>query len=256
MNLSPDDYEAIRRAVRDELGIELGTTRQAMVSRRLARLSNLGAVLAAVRSSDPPADVMAQLADVLTTNHTHWGREFAHYDVLAHWLARSRSPRIRLWCAASSTGEEPYTLWMTVDQSPAASHTSILATDISAPALETARRGVYAREDITRLPEAWQRRYFEPRPDDRVAVVERGREAILFRRLNLMTAPLPFRHKLDVIFCRNVVIYFEGDTRREVVQRMVDQLKPGGLFCIGLAETLPKGVVGLKRIGPSAFTKQ
>ena len=86
-------------------------------------------------------------------------------------------------------------------------------------------------------------------------MVPKAKRDILFRRLNLMTRPLPFRHPLDVVFCRNVVIYFEGEDRRRVIQSHVDQLAPGGLYFIGRAETLPPEVTGLERTAPSAFVK-
>lgn len=209
-----------------------------------------------ILAGTPSQAVLAQLADVLTTNHTHWGREFAHYDVLGRFLNECRQPRIRIWCAAASSGEEPYTLWMAAKEAVGSDRFSLLATDISAPALTQAKRGEYAASDITRLPERWQRTYFDTLPQGRIAVVREARESILFRRLNLMTVPLPFRNPLDVIFVRNVLIYFDGETRRDVVQRMVDRMRPKGLLCIGLAETLPKGVRGLTQCAPSAYRKE
>lgn len=228
-----------------------------MVRRRLERLANREEVMREILSGTTPSqNVLACLADVLTTNHTHWGREFAHFGVLGDYLARCRQPRVRIWCAASSSGEEPYSLWMTAKDSPVSERFSLLATDISAPALALARRGEYDKSDISQLPDSWQKRYFDARPNNRVAMVAEARESVLFRRLNLMTVPLPFKNKIDVIFVRNVVIYFEGDVRRQVVQRLVDQLRPGGLLCIGLAETLPKGVEGLSRCAASAYRKE
>ena len=251
-------YEAIRSQVRSRFGIELGPDRQAMVRRRLGSLADGSALVASVVAGTPSASELSRIADVLTTNHTHWGREAAHFDRLIEWLDRCTAPRVRIWCAASSTGEEPYTLWAAAQLSKhGAKRASILATDISDRALSVAREGLYEADGIARLPSRLRQVLFtRPRGDGMVSVVPEARKGVMFRRLNLMTNPLPFRHPMHVIFCRNVVIYFEGDDRRSVVQRQVDQLVPGGLYCFGLAESIPKGVVGLERVGPSVFVKR
>lgn len=256
MELSTRQYEIIRRQVRAELGIELGPDRQAMVSRRLGSLPDGAHLVSAMMEGRLDTASLAKLADVLTTNHTHWGRESAHFDVLKTWIDEQPPTRpLRIWCAASSTGEEPYTLWMTCQDTVRAGRLiSLLATDISRPVLEHARQGIYKAEDVGRLKKSWQR-HFRALPDGRVAVPEEAKRAILFRRLNLMTDPFPFRNQFDVVFCRNVLIYFEGDLRRQIAQRVVNQIQPGGLLCIGLAESLPKGITGLDRLSPSAFRR-
>ncbi len=256
MVLSSHQYEVIRRKVRAELGIELGPDRKAMVSRRLGGIPEGPQLVSSMMAGDLAPPSLALLADVLTTNHTHWGRESAHFDVLIQWIDEQPASRaLRIWCAASSTGEEPYTLWMACqDTERSGRGISLLATDISRPVLEHARKGIYEAEATTRLSAKWQR-HFRPLPDGLVTVPEAAKRAILFRRLNLVTNPLPFRNQFDVIFCRNVLIYFDGDLRRQIIQRVVDQLRPGGLLCIGLAESLPKEVTGLSRLSPSAFLR-
>ncbi|MBX2799013.1 MAG: protein-glutamate O-methyltransferase CheR [Myxococcales bacterium] len=253
MDLTVPEYEAIRTCVRKQLGIELGPERRAMVRRRLGNLPNGRHLVDSVVSEGLGSDELSVLADALTTNHTHWGREAEHFELLRNWLRDHPVPRpFRIWCAASSTGEEPYSLWMVAREQ--SSNALVLATDISERVLAVAREGVYDGDGLHHLPTGW-RKHFTHLPDGKVQLSDAARGGVLFRRLNLMTKPFPLRRSLDVIFCRNVMIYFEQDVRLDLVRRLVDKLAPGGLLCIGLAETLPKGVQGLERVAPSAFRK-
>ena len=255
MELTASVYEAVRERVRSDLGIELGPDRKAMVIRRLRRLPDRERVLRDIVNGDLSVSDLSRIANVLTTNHTHWWREAEHFTLLTQWLDEHPGKRVRIWCAASSTGEEPYTLWMASALSRERdSRVSILATDVSESALVTARQGVYDEQDVMKLPAKWRRRLFQIRNSE-ARVVDAARSKVTFRRFNLLTETLPFRQPFQVIFCRNVIIYFNSETRRQVVQRQVDKLEVGGLLCIGLAESLPRGVTGLERVASSAYRR-
>ena len=181
--------------------------------------------------------------NALTTNYSFFFRDAIHFLALGQYL-RDRGadePYLRLWSAASSTGEEAYSMAITLTNhgAPLPSDRRILATDISTKVLTHAETGLYASEAVLKNVEPRdQKRYFESVDDGRKFQVRPVlREQVDFRQLNLQSI-YPFRKKMDVIFLRNVMIYFGAREKAEVVQKMYDHLKPGGLLIIGLSESL------------------
>ena len=191
---------------------------------------------------DTSGDLEKTLVNFLTTNHTYFMREFGHFEffksVVLPWIKQKEehSKDMRIWCGASSTGEEPYMIAMVVNDFLGLDHKNwdarILATDISTQALSHAIAGVYDDEHLKSVPA----------------------KEVIFRKFNLMD-PFPFRKKMHTIFLRNVMIYFDEATKRELVQKVYDSLEPGGYLFVGMTETLDRSSTPFQLIQPSIFRK-
>ncbi len=200
----------------------------------------------------------------LTTNHTYFMREFEHFEyfksVVLPWLKTKESAKkdIRVWCGAASSGEEPYMIAMVLadyfglekDQWDK----KILATDISTKVLKQAMAGVYNEEQLKNLPEHWKRHFFKKMDGGRYAVTEELKREVIFRQFNLMD-PFPFKKKMHTVFLRNVMIYFDDNTKKALVQKVYDALEPGGYLFIGTTETLDRSSTPFQIIQPSIFRK-
>lgn len=206
-----------------------------------------------------------ELVNLLSTNHTYFMREFEHFEFMRKEVLpylrqkEAESKDLRIWCGAASTGEEPYTLAMLLVDFFGLEHdrwdTKVLATDISTDVLKTAVRGVYTRERIEELPENWKRRFFRPIDGgEYFQATEELRNEVLFRQFNLME-PFPFRRKMHVIFMRNVMIYFDKETKLQLIRKLYDALEPGGYLFIGRTEALDRGKVPFQMVQPSIFRK-
>lgn len=215
-------------------------------------------------AADTTGAEVSLLVDKLTTNHTFFMREASHFEYFRDhalpWAAGVAKDRdLRIWCAGCSTGEEPYTLAMILadyfGSEQASWDMKILATDISASVLNTAREGIYSGEAVRTLPKAWQLRYFNFLGDDRYAVCDRIKHQVIFRSFNLMEPVLPFRKHFHVIFCRNVMIYFDQDTKNQLVNRYYQRTLPGGYLFIGHSESLSRDTMGYRYLLPSVYRK-
>jgi chemotaxis protein methyltransferase CheR len=166
---------------------------------------------------------------------------------------------LRVWSAGCSTGEEPYTLAMVIDSFLGPEKrlwdTKILATDISTAALEKASKAVYLDSQLETVPGGWRTRYFRKIDDEHSVLNESIRQEIIFRRFNLMNEAFPFRKKFHVIFCRNVMIYFEAETKRELLNRFYDQLEPGGYLFIGHSESVNRHESKFTFVAPAIYRK-
>lgn len=204
------------------------------------------------------------IIDMLTTNHTYFLREPEHFDyfrstILPELKENENGTKVlRIWCAASSSGEEPYTIAMVLKDFFGLEYekwdTDILATDISRKVLEAALHGVYSRDQLSRIPERWIRSNFKKVDETTYQVKPEIRKKVMFRQFNLMSA-LPFRHRLHVVFLRNVMIYFDDATKRELLDRIYDVLEPGGYLIIGITESIPKKECKFEYIGNSIYRK-
>jgi len=247
--LSAADFQRFRDLAYNRFGLDLREGKQELVAARLGKRMRLGGFTSYADYyqhviSDSSGQALTEMIDALTTNHTSFLREKAHFDLLARIVreAGRAAGSMQVWCAASSTGEEPYSILFTMlEAEPTLAQNRvaplILATDISTRVLETARQGVYARERLRDVPEAWQRNWFTSTPDAKLRVRPELGRLIEFRRLNLVE---PFRHGrvFDVIFCRNVMIYFDRRTQQDLVRRLHDCLHPGGYLLVGHSESL------------------
>lgn len=205
------------------------------------------------------------LVNFLTTNHTYFMREFEHFDffrsTILPYLKHKEAAKkdLRIWCGAASSGEEPYMIAMTLIDFFGVEHnawdTKVLATDISTKALAEATKGIYSEEDMKNIPEHWRRHFFKDLKNGSYQVSEQLRNEVIFRRMNLMD-PFPFKKKMHTIFLRNVMIYFNEETKRDLVQRVYDALEPGGYLFIGTTETLNRASTPFQIIQPSIFRKK
>ena len=189
-----------------------------------------------------------KLVNKLTTNHTFFMREPEHFSfldsvVLPHIEDTVKDKDARIWCAASSTGQEPYTIAMTIDEyfgsRKAGWDTTILATDLDTDVLRTAKAGIYTTEMMGGLPDRWIDKYFTRLDKDRYQVIDRIRNEIVFKKFNLMDK-IEYKKPYDLISCRNVMIYFDMQTKNALIERFYDVTKKGGYLFIGHAENVSR----------------
>lgn len=247
----PDEFDFIARLVHDKSGIVLGPSKQSMVYSRLVRrlrelrIPSFEAYCAHVSSADGE-DEIGHLINAITTNLTRFFREGHHFDHLAATVlpAAAQKPdrRLRIWSAGCSSGEEPYSIAITVaDNLPGLSSfdAKILATDLDTNMVAHGRAGLYASSALEEVPKPVVLKHFHRTAalSDRWSVGEAARRLITFKPLNLLGA-WPMKGPFDAIFCRNVMIYFDNPTKAELVRRFGDLLVPGGWLYVGHSETL------------------
>lgn len=248
------DFDSLRTLVKQLCGITLSESKRELVYGRLSRrLRHLGMSsfaeyrrLLAGKDGEPE---MIEFINAVTTNLTSFFREPHHFDFLRdeYLAARARdmraSRRIRIWCSAASTGEEPYSIAMSVAEAIPDWHRwdiKILATDLDTNVLKSCVAGVYGEDRVRGMPRARLERFFDVSntATGRQFRVKPGLAAMIsFRQLNLMHA-LPMKGPLDVIFCRNVIIYFDKDTQRGLFARIAPLQRPGDLLLLGHSESL------------------
>ena len=263
--ISPHEFEQISELAYRTCGIDLKNGKQQLVQARLGRKireGKFGSFEAYYHHvlADSSGEELAAMLDALTTNFTSFLREPAHFEFLRKTILPHLRNPIRIWCAACSTGEEPFTIAFSVLDGlgiEAGSRASILATDISTRALAWARRAAYPAERFTACPPDWLSKYLlcgAGRWQGWYRVKPAVRNMIEFRRLNLME---PFRHSqpFQVIFCRNVMIYFDKATQQNLVCRMAACLEPGGYLLIGHSESLTGLQHPYQYIQPAVYRK-
>ena len=266
--LTKRELVAISALAHNEFGVELGAGKEQLVAARVGKLMRK-LRFASFRAyydhlqSDRTGQYLIQLIDSLTTNHTSFFREQPHFDFLVEhvfpdWQA---THPMRIWSAASSTGEEPYTIALVAQEyfgSRDRSAPSILASDISTHALETARRGTYPAQRLQSSLAPWLRKYLL-RGGGRWEGWYRMRPEIMsmveFRRVNLIQ-PFPEVGRFDVIFCRNVMIYFSLQTQAQLIARLAECLEPGGFLFVGHSETLTGIQHDLRHVQPAIYRKR
>ena len=260
-------FNSFRDLIFEKTGIHLTEQKVALVSARVGkRMRALG--LAEYSdyykyvTGDKSGQEMVEMVNAISTNVTHFFREGRHFEFLGETLkkwASSGTKQVRIWCAASSSGEEPYTLAMTaLENLPREVKISIIASDISTKVLQIAKFGVYKDSDVKGIPSPLLKRYFQKgvgRAQDLFRVKSDLRDLVSFRQVNLATPPYAVEAPLDVIFCRNVMIYFNQDLRRRLVGSFSDMLRPGGYLVVGMAESLSGIHEKLKSVEPSVYVK-
>ena len=266
--LTDRTFEKIRKLIYEKAGIDLRQGKQTLVAARLGKklresgLKDYDTYLESVLA-DKTGESMIALIDALTTNYTSFLREPQHFQFLRHEIlpAIAHRGKIDIWCAAASTGEEPYSLAFTmldVLGPAAATQVNILATDISTRALATATQGIYPADRLAGAPREWLSRYMSPGQGKFQGFYQAKpavRRMIHFRRLNLIE---PFTHSgmFPLISCRNVMIYFDKATQQDLVNRMTNHLEPSGHLFIGHAESLSGIAHGLRFIAPAIYQRQ
>ena len=245
LDFTPRDFERVRDLIYRRAGIVMADNKLEMVYSRLAKRLRLHGMN---RFSDyldrlerrSDSKEWEAFTNALTTNLTAFFREAHHFPALADEVRR-RGPGIKIWCAGASTGEEPYSLAMTVKETlgAAASQVKILATDIDTEALNTARAGIYPLEVVEKLGESRCRQFFQRGSGARAGKARVRPELaamIDYRPLNLVTGTWSINGPFDIIFCRNVMIYFDRETQTNILRRFASQMKPDGLLFAGHSE--------------------
>jgi len=265
--LKPNEFEAIRRLAYDKFGLDLRHGKEELVAARLGKRMREGGFTTFEAYyqhvvGDRSGEALVAMIDALATNHTSFLRETAHFDFLRQRVLpglRERA-RIEFWSAACSTGEEPYSLAFTLADAwgeEVFRRVRILATDISTKALAAAQKAVYPAERFHAFPPAWMPQFLlrgEGRWQGWYRVRPEVRNRVEFARLNLIE---PFAHQnlFPVIFCRNVMIYFDKPTQEALVNRLAATLEPGGYLFIGHAESLTGVRHGLHYVCPATYQK-
>lgn len=263
------EFIRISKFLKSRYGIDM-THKKEIVEGRLVNLmrkqgwESYTAYMNAVES-DITGKLEAELVNILTTNHTYFMREAEHFEYLKRvvlpYLKQKEavSKDLRIWCGAASSGEEPYALAMVLADYFGLEHpywdTQILATDISTEVLQIALLGNYSAEQVAPLPENWKRRFLRSVDGGlRYQITEDLKKQVLFRQFNLMD-PFPFRRKMHVIFLRNVMIYFDKETKKKLIEKVYNALEPGGYLFIGLTETIDRMEFPFEMVQPAVFRK-
>lgn len=267
---SDDDFELIRSLLFQHAGISLAPVKKDMVYSRLVRrlrqleIDSFAAYCQRLQDGDETEFV--EFVNALTTNLTAFFRENHHFEFLANTAlpellaSRQAQRRIRIWSAGCSTGEEPYSVAMVVREAVSGRNTwdiKILATDLDSNVLEKAQTGIYGEDRLKSVSKARKARFFEERPDLQSGEMVVGAEArglITFKQLNLMES-WPMKGPFDVIFCRNVVIYFDKDTQRRLFERYAELLADDGYLIIGHSESLYRVTDKFELLGNTIYQK-
>ncbi|GGY75817.1 CheR family methyltransferase [Pseudoduganella plicata] len=265
--ISEPEFAQFQRFIFDIAGITMSDAKKALVSGRLAkRLAHHGmasyAAYLGMLSSGRHQDEVQIAVDLLTTNETYFFREARHFELLKA-TAEAARPNLRtgapfrVWSAACSSGEEPYSIAMVLADTLGNTPWEVVGSDISTRVLARARTGHYPMERAAHVPPDYLRRFCLKGIAEQqgTLLVDRTlRSRVTFRQVNLNTA-LPELGAFDMVFLRNVMIYFNGDTKRQVVARVTAPLKPGGHFVIGHSETLNEISDAVRPVMPSVYKK-
>jgi len=242
---TPRDFDRVRALIHQRAGIALAESKQEMVYSRLARrlratgIRSFQAYLDSLESRHDNAEWEA-FTNALTTNLTSFFREAHHFPILADHV-RGRKEPVTIWCSASSTGEEPYSIAMTLCETlgPLASQSHVIATDIDTNVLATGANGIYPIDRLERMPAERAKRFFlrgKGAQAGMVRVRPELRQMVTFKQLNLLSDDWPISGPFDAIFCRNVMIYFDKPTQSKILSRFAPLMKPDALLFAGHSE--------------------
>lgn len=273
--LTDEEFRLFQHLVRDQTGINLGEHKRALLCARLAKrlrqhgLTRFRNYYDYLMTMDPDGKELRQMINAITTNKTDFFRERHHFDFLRQVVfpglrdrgAHTGERRVRVWSAGCATGEEPYTIAIVLKEAMGSAYgwdIRVLASDIDTDVLATAEAGIYPDEKIATIAPELQRRYFERGKEAQeglVRVKQELRELITFRVMNLLGTYWPIQIRFDCIFCRNVTIYFDKPTQRQVVERFGGYLKDDGFLFVGHSESL-FGVSDLyEHVGGTVYRK-
>ena len=271
--LSMEEFDLIRKLVYDRFGIHLNEQKKSLVVERLQKTLRTGQFESfrayydyVVR--DRSGKALLELVDRISTNHTHFFREKDHFVFMqTTWLpalkkaaqTAGKKKDIRIWSAGCSSGEEPYTIAMLLadqfEMDGSGWDIGILATDISTTVLEKAQAGLYSDTQLEQVPDVFKRKFFRPAGDGLYTVTPAIKDLVMFRRLNLMNKEYPFKGQFQIIFCRNVMIYFDEPVRNELLQRYHRYLEPDGYLFIGHSESIGRDNKYFRFIRPAFYQK-
>jgi chemotaxis protein methyltransferase CheR len=259
--LGSAEFNRLRGLIREKAGIHLGDRKRYLVQSRLAmrlRQLELESFAQYCERLETDAAEADELINCVTTNKTSFFREMHHFEVLHERLLAARPPKIRIWSAGCSTGEEAYSLAMCMREWVPTADTRILASDIDTQVLAHAQAGIYSSASVETLSPERRKRHLLRGHGERegeVRVRDEVQALVAFRRINFRDPQWPVRCEFDAIFCRNVLIYFDQALQRSVVDRLVSLLKPGGLLCLGHSEGLLGTRPDLVSLSHTAFSR-
>jgi chemotaxis protein methyltransferase CheR len=259
-----EDFDRVRKLIHDHAGISLSPMKRDMVYSRLARrlralgMTSFAEYLAHLQQGG--AGEWETFVNSLTTNLTSFFRENHHFPILADYLLGLKQRPIRIWCSAASTGEEPYSIAIAACEAfgTIAPPVSILATDIDTNVLATGESGIYPEERVEKLDAERVRRFFlkgSGKQEGQVRVRPELQKLITFSRLNLLDASWPVNGPFDVMFCRNVMIYFDKDTQYRILKKFMPLLREDGLFFAGHSESFIHAADLMRSLGRTVYER-
>ena len=272
MSMTDREFQQLRDLVYARLGINLTEKKRSMLTGRLQKLLRTSGFKSFQDYYDylinePGRDAMTELVNRVTTNYSFFYRGKSHFEFfiqkafpeILNILRKRNSRDIRIWTAGCSTGEEPYMIIMLMMDYLAREYGlwdgGILATDISEKALNFALEGIYPKDRTKELPTQLRLKYFNKLADGQLAVKDSIKKEVVFRRFNLKNKHFPFKKPLQVIFCRNVMIYFDKQTRDKLLQQFHEVTERGGYLFIGHSETLGREQQLYRYIMPAVYQK-
>jgi len=270
IEISDKEYRAISEFMGNNYGIKLGEAKKTLIKGRLQNLLTEKKIASFAEYydyviNDQSGDALTEMINKVTTNYTYFMREPKHFDclrdeVLPYFTKTMNTKDLRIWSAGCSSGEEAYNIGMVIQDYIKSSNqfinAKILATDISNRALEAAQKAEYLNENIDTLPLNWRTEYFKMSSNGKSVVDDKIKSMIRLAYLNLMDPYFPFKKKFHVIFCRNVMIYFDNKSKDDLVERYYDVLEPGGYLFIGHSEALNRDRTRFKYIKPAIYRKE
>jgi chemotaxis protein methyltransferase CheR len=270
--LSAKDFGRLSRFIYDTCGIKMPDVKKTMLEARLQKRLRALSIRSFTEycdflfSAEGQRQELVQMLDMVTTNKTDFFREPDHFDyltrsVLPEWHKRHEGATLSIWSAGCSSGEEPYTLAMVLSEFAQANRGfdfQILATDISTRVLEKAKAAIYHESQAEPIPLSLKKKYLlrsKDRSSGQVRIVPELRQKVTFQRLNFMDEDFGLRQQLDIIFCRNVIIYFDRPTQEKLLQRFHRQMKAGSFIFMGHSETLSGLDVPLVSVYPTVYRR-
>jgi len=269
LELTVKEFNQIRDFLKQNYGISMGDEKRMLVFSRLRSTLNQQGFTDFSQyfdylMKDKSGEALVVFINKLTTNHTFFMREAEHFDHLSQkalpWVEQTfgNAKDLRLWCAACSSGEEAYTLQMIAQDyfsGKSGWNIEILATDISERVLQQAWHGIYSNESLKVMPQEWLKKYFKKYDADNMVVSDDIKRLITYRKFNLNEVKNPFKKKMHIIFCRNVMIYFDNATREALVNRFYNMLEDGGYLFIGHSESLSNINTKFNYVMPAIYRK-
>lgn len=271
--LTDDEFDKLSRFIYKESGIKMPPVKKVMLQSRLQKrlrelnMTNFKEYIEYVFSKEGLNGEIIHMLDVVSTNKTDFFREPVHFDFLNNTVLpefveqRAGSRTIKIWSAGCSSGEEPYTLAIVLAEFAAKNpgfDFSIIGTDISTQILQKAVDAVYKEDRVSIIPIETKRKYFlrsKDRQNPTVKVIGDLRKKVRFGRLNFMDTYYDMPETFDVVFCRNVLIYFDRPTQEKVINKLCDKLRPNGYFFLGHSESIMNMDVPLKQVKPTIFRR-
>jgi chemotaxis protein methyltransferase CheR len=270
--INNNEFKLLSELIYDQSGIKLNDHKKPLLSSRLQKTLKRTGLKSFLEYynfviADKTGLELTNLINCISTNHTFFNREEKHFDYLSKValpeiirdMKNENTHDLRIWCAGCSTGEEAYMITMTLMEYFKNEYwvwdAGVLATDISGKVLDIAGEGAYYEENLKNLPLGYKKKYFTKTKDDRYKVIPQVKNEVTFRHFNLMRENFPFKKPFHIIFCRNVMIYFDNKTRTELINKFHRYMVPGGTLFIGHSETIGREQDLYKYIQPAVYKR-